>query len=285
MIRRVSLSVLVWTACALLLAIPVASLGQAQGGAPGPNVPDARLGALEWRQRPGAELPLDAPLRDEHGAAATLRAASGGLPLVLAPGFFRCPSLCGVVRDDLFGALAHTGLRPGQDYAAVVLSIDPNEGAADAAAAREAVLSRYAAGAPAQGAEAGWRFLTGTAEAVSAVAGAAGFPAQYDAASRQFLHPAGILVAAPAGRVSGYLMGVGFRPEELAAEIASARDGAPRRQGPDGLAQSVLLLCGQLGIAAGRLTPAVTTVLRGVAAAAALLLAAWLWRMHRRGAA
>ena len=61
---------------------------------------------LAYEQRPGNRLPLQAVLRDETGRSVRLTDLFGGKPLILALGYFHCPNLCGVVRADLFDALA-----------------------------------------------------------------------------------------------------------------------------------------------------------------------------------
>ena len=229
--------------------------------------------ALAWDQRPGAALPMDAPLRDGSGQATSLREVAGGLPLVIAPGYFRCPNLCGVVRDDLFSALSRSGLRPGQDYAVAVLSIDPAERPSDAAAARSGALDRYGSG---ETGSAAWRFLTGPAASVAAIQQAAGFRARYDGALQQFLHPAGLALATPDGRVSGYVLGVGYTPGDLETAVARARGGI------SALAQPVLLLCFHFDPQTGRYTLAVTKLVRLAAALTVLALGGTLFLAHRR---
>src|SRR5207302_7583870 len=126
--------------------------------------------------------------RDERGGPLRFGSVLGGTPLILGPGYFHCPNLCGVVRDDLLSALERAGLRAGADYRLLVLSIDPDETPADAAAAKEGALSRY----PDPGAERDWRFLTAPQAGIDAIASAAGFRSRFDPALKQFLHPAGI---------------------------------------------------------------------------------------------
>jgi protein SCO1/2 len=232
----------------------------------------ADLSGLDWVQRPGAPLPLDAPLVDEHGAATTLRAVAGGLPLILAPGYFRCPTLCGIVRDDLLSALQRSDLRAGRDYALAVVTIDPAETPGDAADAREGGLSRY----PGAGAEQGWRYLTGPAASLDAVQQAAGFHARFDPGLRQFLHPAGLLVASPAGLVSGYLMGVGYTPADLDQAVGAARAGVQQA------AQVVRMFCFAVDPVTGRVTLLTMRALRLLSVLTALALGGVLAFLHLR---
>ncbi len=215
----------------------------------------ARMDDLEWVQRQGALLPMDVPLREADGQATTLRQVAGGLPLVLAPGYFRCPNLCGTVRDDLSAALAQTGLQAGRDYALAFLSIDP----AEAAAAHVPEGHR----------------LTGPAASTRAIADAAGFRFRFDPALRQFLHPSGVAVVSPAGQVSSYVLGVGYDPGALRDAVRLAGAGGQAAANP------VLLLCFHFDAATGRYTLAVEELLRIAAALTVLSIGGTLWLAHR----
>ncbi|HYZ64739.1 MAG TPA: SCO family protein, partial [Acetobacteraceae bacterium] len=220
---------------------------------------------LRFEGRLGAQLPMDAPLRDETGRPVTLGAVAGGLPLVLALGYFHCPGLCGLVREDALGALDRSGLRPGTDYRLLILSIDPDETPGDAANAKEGALARYADPG------ANWRFLTAAAPSVQAITAAAGFRYRFDPALKQFLHPAGLVIASPAGVISSYLPGLGHSPGELRAAVL--------RAGQGGLASAlspVLLLCFHFDPQTGRYNLAVSRALSVMAALTALTLGGYL---------
>ena len=118
----------------------------------------------------------------------------------------------------------------GRDYSLVALSIDPSETSADAAAAKADDLQRY----PAPGAAQNWHFLTGTADAVQAVADAVGFHDRFDPELKQFAHPVGIVFATPAGIVSSYLLGVGYQPADVRLGVTRAAIGKHRGCGVAG---------------------------------------------------
>ncbi len=228
----------------------------------------ADLGGLDWDQHPGASLPFDAPLTGGDGRATSLRRAAAGLPLILAPGYFRCPNLCGIVRDDLFAALASSGLRPGRDVAVALVTIDPAETADDAAAAVAGILDRY----PGLVLHA----LTGPAASLDAIAAAAGFRARFDPASRQFLHPAGVVLATASGLVSGYALGVGYAPAALAEAVAAAREGR------FAAAEPIRLFCFSYDPITGRFSLAVMEALRLGAVATVLGIGVAIARLARR---
>jgi len=228
---------------------------------------------LAWRTAPGAPLPLDTLMRDEAGKAVRLRSAFDGKPVILDLGYYHCPSLCGVVRADLFSALADSGLVDGKEYTLVALSIDPSETPRDAADAKASDLTRNPA------ANAGdWHYLTGSAASISAVESAVGFRARYDPVLRQFLHPAGLVVVTASGVVSSYVLGVGYSAGDLRAAVVRARDG-----GIEKTVLPVLLLCFHYDPVTGRYTLAIEKVLRLTGLLTVVTLGGIMFVLHRRG--
>jgi protein SCO1/2 len=215
--------------------------------------PPPDIGDFAYQQRLGSQLPLDTPFLDETGRSAPLRDLLGGKPTVLAMAYFHCPNLCGIVRTDLFDALAKSGMAAGRDYTLIVLSIDPSEQVADAKAAKADDLIRY----PLPGDHEASHFLTGSAANVQAVAEAVGFRDRFDADSKQFLHPTGIVFATASGVVSSYLLGVGYEPTDLRLGVARANLGSIAAA-----ALPVLLLCYHYDPRTGRYTLAIMKLVR-----------------------
>lgn len=234
-------ALMVATAVATLLAWPAVS--RATGD----------LAQFAYQQRPGSQLPLDAVLRDETGQTMRLGALIEGRPTILALGYFHCPNLCGLLRADLTDALAGSGLHAPADYTLIVLSIDPNETAADAAEAHRQDAARM----PAPAEAAGWQYVTGSTDALRTVEQAVGFRARFDPVLRQFLHPAGLVILTAQGTVSSYLLGVGYRPGDLRAAVTRASEGGVAKA-----ALPVLLLCFHYDPTTGRYTLAVTRLVQ-----------------------
>ena len=235
------------------------------------DAPD--LSAFTYRQRPGARLPLQAEFRGADGNAVRLGEIGHGAPLVLALGYFHCPNLCGVIRDDMFHALAGTGLRAGRDYTLVALSIDPSETSADASTAKANDLAAF--GLP--GATSAWHYLTGSQAAVQSVASAVGFRDKLDPQTKQFVHPAGIVVATPGGVVSSYLLGVGYTPTDMRAAIARADEG-----GIAAAASPILLLCFHFDPNTGRYTLVIFKLLRLAGLLTVLTIGGTMFLLFRR---
>jgi len=233
------------------------------------SIPAESLAGFSFAQHPGAGLPLGEALRDESGRPVRLGNFFSGRPVILAFEYFRCPGLCGLVLDHLATSLTQIPLMPGRDFEVIAIGIDPADTPADAAMLKARHLAR---GTFADGG--GFHFLTGEARDVSAVADAVGFRYAWDGAIEQFAHPAGIVIAAPNGTVSRYLLGVDYAPLDLRLGIVEAAQGTIAAP-----ASRLLLLCygydparGRYSLAAERLIEAVAAA--SVAAIALLILAA-----------
>ena len=232
------------------------------------------LTGLGYEQKLGAILPLERRFRAESGQVVDLRSAIGGRPTILILGYYACPSLCGIIRDDTLSAISRAKLVAGRDYKLVFLSIDSSETPGLAAVAKITDLQEY----PAVGEKAAWVFLTGRQPDIDAVQRAVGFHARYSAALKQFLHPAGLVVVAPNGRVSSYLLGVGFTPGDVEKALGVARGGRIERSD-----NPVLLLCLHYDSSVGRYSLDIIKLLRLAGVITILGIGAVVWLARRRG--
>ncbi len=227
---------------------------------------------LAWQPHPGALLPLDTRVTDAGGRPSHLGEVFGQVPVILDLDYYHCPSLCGVVRADVISALANSGLASGRDYRFVSLSIDPKETSADASAARRADLAQAPFANPAS-----WQYFVASAAGIGAIAATVGFRDRYDAVLKQFIHPAGVVVLTKAGRVSSYLLGVGYSAGDMRAAVLRAGDG--------GIAQAalpILLLCFHFDPNTGRYTLAIVKLLKLLAGLTIVTIGGLLFVLSRK---
>jgi protein SCO1/2 len=261
----------------LLAAAAAACLGGGYNSPPlpraGPPPPPPDVGI---DQRLGAAVPLDLPFKDEAGRRVTLGDCTAGKPTVLVLAYYRCPMLCTEVLNGLLAALRATPADVGSAFNVVVVSFDPREKPPLAAVKKASYLEGY--GRP--GADAGWHFLTGDPLAIAALADAVGFRYRYDPDTGQYAHGSGLVVLAPDGTVTRYLLGVRFEPRDLRLALAEASEGkvgSPTDQ--------VLLLCFRYDPATGTYTFAVLRFVKWLSAAAVVgiagLVGLLVWRGHR----
>ena len=228
---------------------------------------------LALEPHPGARLPLMVELTDETGRTVTLGRFFNGNPVILVFDYLRCRTICGPVLGNLAAATAAIPPASRRQYAVLAISIDPRDTPSEAAAAKAKYLASY----PAATADA-WHFLTGPDAAVRPIADAAGFHYRDDAASDQYIHSTGIILAAPDGIIRGYLGDIDVTPAALAAALDGARAG--QSTGP---LSRFLLLCFGGSAVSGRYTPLIeaSLILFNIAA----MLAAcglFLWLRHRQ---
>jgi protein SCO1/2 len=189
------------------------------------------LGKVGFDQNLDAPLPLDLPLRDESGRLVRLGDLLGKKPAILNLVYYECPMLCNEVLNSLLRSLNAVSFEVGNEFDVITVSIDPTETPRLAAEKKRRYLARYGnqglAGyvrSQAQAAQ-GWHFLTADQAAIDRLTRTVGFRYAYDPESKQFAHPAGIVILTPEGRISRYFYGVSYPARDLKLGLmdASAR--------------------------------------------------------------
>ena len=238
-----------------LLALPALAAAQL-----GPNPPPMAVGQpdilqeIGWDQKLGEKIPLDLAFKDETGRDVVLADYFGDKPVVLSLVYYECPMLCTISLNGLARALEVLSFVPGQEFEVLTVSFDANEGTDLAAAKKRAYMASYDKSD--EGAQ-GWHFLTGSEEAVGRLTRATGFRFAWDEETKQFAHPAGILVAAPDGTISHYLFGVEYSPKDLRLALVASGQGEV-----GSTVDQVLLYCFQYDPETGRYSAAIFNIVR-----------------------
>jgi protein SCO1/2 len=220
-IRFLMTAAMLLPAAAPVLA-QVAPYGDKTMGDPAQDhLPDV-LNTVKIDQRLGQQLPLDATFRDETGKTVKLGDYFGKKPVILSLVYYQCQILCMEDLSGLVGALEMVNLTPGKDFQVVIVSIDPAETPAMAAAKKAFYVKRY--GRPET--EAGWHFLTGGQSDITALAKAVGWGyvrlPQPDGKPPMFAHASSIEVVTPEGRMAQYYLGVEYAPRDLQLGLVEA---------------------------------------------------------------
>jgi protein SCO1 len=256
----------------LAFLLPLAAL--AAGPTPG-SLTDQSLMQIKFDQKPGSQISMNLPFRDESGKTVRLGDYCGGKPVILVLGYYGCPMLCTLVNNGLVAALDDLKLDIGNQFEVVNISINPQEAPALAAAKKRNYLKAYGRA----GAAAGWHFLTGGEPAIRQIADEVGFRYAYDPVSQQYAHPSGLVILTPGGKVAHYLFGVTFSPQEVDAALQDAvasKVGSPIEQ--------LILLCFHYRPLTGKYGNLVMTLVRvsGVATLASLAGAIALMSQRKR---
>lgn len=167
-------------------------------------------------------LPRDLEFVDQDGKKVKLgNYFQGHKPVILTLVYYSCPMLCGLVLNGQMAAMQELTWTPGQEYEVVTVSFDPSETPALARLKQQHYLKEF--GRPS--AVAGWHFLVGKQEQITALTRAVGFNYKWNDQQGQFAHAAVVMVATPQGKLSRYLYGVQFDPTTLRLSLVEASEG------------------------------------------------------------
>lgn len=176
-------------------------------------------GKMAFEQRPGAQVPLDAEFRNEKGEKVRLGDLIGNRPVALIFAFYQCKGSCllefdGAIRA--FRAMKTDSL--GESYDAITIGIHPKETPELALAKKNGYLDQYNR----PGAEKGWHFLVGEEKEARKVADAVGFEYFYDPVKDMIVHPTGMVILTPGGRVARYFLGTEYSAPLLRESLVAA---------------------------------------------------------------
>jgi len=231
------------------------------------------LRQVDFVQRLHEFIPLELMLWDETGKSVPLQDYFGRKPIILSLVYYDCPNLCTMVLNGLLRTLRALSLTVGDDFAVLVVSINPHDTPALAAAKK----AQYVRGYGRAGAASGWHFLTGSSEAIQRLTESVGFHYTYDAAREQFAHASGIMVLTPQGQLARYFYGVEYAPRDVRLgliEAAAYKIGSP--------IDRLLLLCYHYDPQSGTYSLAILRTLRLAGAATVVTLGAFLGAMVHR---
>ena len=225
----------------------------------------------------GQALPLDAVLTDETGASLPLGSyfagASAKRPVLMVFYYQSCPMLCSLQLESVVASLKGTKYVVGRDFTFLAVSMDPNDTVEGSVKAKRKITNAYGQ----SGSEAGFHFLTGSAEEVKKVTAGAGYRYYWDEDSKQWAHATGVLLMAPDGRMARYLPGIEPFPRDLQFALLEASEGQIGT-----LVDRAVLYCYQYNEASGRYGAAIMRTLRLSAVGTMILLAGFVVFSLRR---
>jgi protein SCO1/2 len=163
----------------------------------------------------GAEVALDAVLKDEQGREVTLRSLIDR-PTILTLNYFRCSGICTPLLNGVADVINQIQLEPGKDFQVITVSFDPTD-TPDIARQKQIGYLKLMQ-RPMH--PSSWRFLTGEERYSRQVADSVGF--NFRSVKDQYLHPGAIIILTPKGIVSHYLYGIAFLPAEVQMSIRDA---------------------------------------------------------------
>lgn len=179
------------------------------------DTPPKVLSGIGIAQHLNYQLPLNLTFTDDHGKLVPLSTYFGKVPAILLLVYYRCPMLCSEELEGLASALKMINFRPGKDFNIVVISIDPTETTAMAAAKKAEYVKMYGHPETADG----WHFMTGTQANIDKITSVVGF--KYVKLKvpgtniTQFAHASALEIVTPQGKLAQYYMGVEYSPKDM----------------------------------------------------------------------
>lgn len=220
------------------------------------------------------KVDLSRQFTDVDGATKTLKEfAVPGKPIIIAPVYYKCPRLCGLLLDGVYTLLNDIPLALSQDYSLLVVGFDPTETPQDARKVMDKFNSRLIGQATAD--RSGVRFLVGSDQNVTALMQELGF--RYMRDGQDFAHSAALMILTPSGEISQYFTGIEFPAWDVRLSLIEAS------KGEIGSAiDHLLLYCFRFDPLQGRYTWAVVGLLRVGGVLTLLVLAAVIFTAARK---
>lgn len=229
-----------------------------------------------------ARLPLDLPFVDSAGRPVTLGDYfEDGKPVIITLNYYGCPMLCTLQLNGFLKGLKELEWTLGEKFRVVTVSFDPTEGPELAAGKQKGYLQAYGRDG---GYEDDWVFLTGEEPAIRRLTETIGFSYEYVPETGEWAHGTAVFVATPEGRLSRYLYGVAYPPEDLRFALLEASDGKIGSVG-----EKFLLWCYHYDEQAGQYTADVMKIVRAfgvlmVTALGTTLVLLWRHDLKKRRA-
>ena len=202
----------------------------------------------------GVKVDLTREFTDSSGVTKSLKEfALPGRPIIIAPVYYKCPRLCGLLLDGVYNLLNELTLKLSLDYTLLVIAFDPSEKPQDAVKVMDKFNSRLVGEAVSN--TSGVKYLVGSEQNVSALMGELGF--KYLKEGQDFAHSAALMILTPGGEISQYFTGIIFPAWDVRLSLIEASQG-----GVGTAIDHLLLFCFRFDSLQGRYTWAVVTLLR-----------------------
>jgi protein SCO1/2 len=172
-----------------------------------------------------SQVPLAAPFKDENGKAVTLAKYLGDKPVMLILISYTCTQICTAQFQALHPALSELPFTVGKDFDIVTVSIDPRETPVMATAHKQENVKNYEKAGRKNSAD-GWHFLTGSESSIKALTGSIGFRYAYNPATKEYVHPDGVILLTPQGHVSRYFYRLEYPTLDMKFGLMDASKGA-----------------------------------------------------------
>ncbi|BCM89224.1 hypothetical protein IAD21_01068 [Abditibacteriota bacterium] len=186
--------------------------------APNGGVPTDLAKKVGVDQKLDEQVPLQLTFKDETGKAVALSDYFGKRPVMITMLQMTCDQVCSAQLEAMTASLNEIPFSAGKEFEILNVSIDPREGPLVAQDAKDERLKEY--NRPT--AKEGWHFLTGDAKNIKALAKSLGIRYIWHEPSKQYIHPDGIVVLTPEGKISRYFLSLDYQSRDLKFSVMEA---------------------------------------------------------------
>lgn len=170
----------------------------------------------------GENLDMNLAFKDEAGNTVLLGDYfNKGKPVVISLIYYSCPGLCNFHLNGFIDGLKGLDWQMSEQFTYLVISFDAKETPELAAKKKQSYLDLYGR----EGVEGGWHFLTGEQSAIDQLTKAVGFKYNWVEESKEWAHASAAMIATPEGKLSRYLFGIFFEPQDIKLALNEAGDG------------------------------------------------------------
>jgi len=188
-------------------------------------------------EKTGEFVPGDIRFTDESGKPVELKDFFNKKePLVLNLVYFTCPRLCNYATQGLIQVMnEQESLDLGKDFKVLTVSFGTKDTPGIAAGKASKYRGILKHGDPSNG---NWDFLTSDADNIRRLTEAVGF--RYKVDGDQFAHASALIILTPEGKVSRYLPGIQYEPNDFKLSLLEASQG---KIGSSEMLNKLLLYC------------------------------------------
>lgn len=182
------------------------------------------LNGLPIDEQLGNHVPLNAVFTNSEGEQVRFGSYfEDDKPAILVMVYYECPVVCQVVLSQLKDSLNKLDYTAGEDFRLLVVSFDQSETTSMALGERTNFLGEYNKGTTAA-AQSGIAFHTGDVPNIHNLVNSIGFNFN-PLTNGDYSHPVSLMILSPKGKVTRYMYGFDYPPQELKLSLLDASQG------------------------------------------------------------
>jgi protein SCO1/2 len=173
---------------------------------------------IGFDEKQGQYADLSTKLINENGDTVLLKDVITR-PTILNLVYFRCPGTCSPLMWGISKFIDQVDLQLGKDYDVITVSFDPSERINLGIRKKASYISTMTKKELA----ANWHFFVSDSLNIARLTESVGF--KYRWINGQYIHPTGLIVLAPDGKITRYMRGIEFLPFEMKITLIEAANG------------------------------------------------------------